>query len=131
MAKMSLGWSIRGGFDAEKVNPPSFVNSIGKPVGGIWLSPLTETGTEWTDFCKKEGIDSFLRDNTVYPVEVERNGLYGFRSEPSKEKIERIMKDDAYHGFYVRKVFSGWDVSTVWVKSLDDIEFLTGEELAS
>lgn len=130
MAKMTLAWSIRGGFDSKKVESPAGVNSAGKPFGGIWLSPITKTGSEWTDFCRKEEMDSFLRNNVLYHVQVERKGLYGFRTMPTKKKMEKILQDDAYRGFYVKNVYSSWDVPTVWVKSLEDIEFLLEEAFA-
>lgn len=130
MAKMTLGWSVRGGFDLDKVEAPTGVNSVGKPFGGIWLSPLTDTGTKWIEYCQKEEMDSFLRNNVIYEVQVERKGLYGFRTEPTKEKMMKILEDDSYRGFYVKDIYIGWDVPTVWVKSIDDIEFLMKEEIA-
>jgi len=128
---MTLGWSLCGGFDAKRVSEPTGVNAFGKPMGGIWLSPLTENGTEWTDFCKIEGMNSFLRKVVLYQVTVPKRGLYCFRSEPTEKKIEKILQDDSYRGFYIKNIYSGWDVPTVWVKSLSDVTFLGEQEMVS
>lgn len=131
MKTMKLGWSLCGGFNAKRVSEPTGVNAFGKPMGGIWLSPFTETGTEWTDFCKIEEMNFFLQNAVVYPVTVDKKGLYCFRSEPTPKKVEKILKDDSYRGFYIKNVYSGWDVPTVWVKSLSDITFLKEQEMVS
>lgn len=128
MDLLNLGWSVHGEMKASLLNKPSGVNSIGKPLGGIWLSPLSKTGTEWTDFCRMEEMHSFLRGNKIYAVSVRNKHLVEFTSEPSKDEIERVLADDTCRGFYIDDVIMGWDVRTVWVKSLADIEFHSEEE---
>lgn len=128
MRKMKLGWVLCGEFDEDKVVEASYVNSAGKPSGGIWLSPLTETGSMWSDFCKKEGMNGFLRHHHLCEVEVIKKGIHRFRSRPTKKKIEQIMMDSTKTGFFVPVVYDLWDVPTVWLKDASALTILRKKE---
>lgn len=44
---LPFGMTIKNAFDEEAVVTKHFANSVNKPVGGLWLSPIAEGKSEW------------------------------------------------------------------------------------
>ncbi|WP_442638111.1 hypothetical protein [Rossellomorea marisflavi] len=127
MYPTEYGTLLRSKFSEEEITPFSYINSHNKPTGGVWLSPLSESGSEWTDFCRKE-IPDFLKRATLYKMKVDMSKILIFNQEPKKEEIEAFMKNEAYLGFFLNQNCDIWDVRSLWLKDNRAIIEILGEE---
>lgn len=115
-------------FDPERIEKDGFINSVGKPTGGIWLSPVTDNQSEWERFCAEE-LEGRLRYTYVYNVELTFEGIKVFHAPPSIKELEKVMDNTACAGFYLKGIHPKWDVQSLWLK--DDRNILSMKEKGS
>ena len=112
---LTFGMTIKNAFDEEAVVTKHFANSVNKPVGGLWLSPIAEGKSEWVRFCEKEMPD-WIRNSYHYEVELTFDGIRIFTAPPTKDEMQALLSDNECNGFFVIGVHTGRDVQSLWVK---------------
>lgn len=123
---LTFGMTTKNRFEATHIDTKHFANSLNKPVGGLWLSPIAEGKSEWVRFCEKEMPD-WIRGSYHYEVKLTFDGIRLFTAPPTRDEMEAVLGDNECNGFFVIDVHAGWDVQSLWVKDSRNIKEIAGK----
>lgn len=122
---LTFGMTLKRAYEEEMVSVNHLVNSINKPIGGLWLSPMEQGKSEWVRFCEKEMPD-FIGGSYHYEVQLTFDGIRIFTEPPTQDEMQLIVRDNECNGFFLIGVHSGWDVQSLWVKDTRNFKGITG-----
>lgn len=117
-----FGLVTRSKFNKNEVEG-MHINSLNKPTGGLWLSPMVQDTSEWVRFCQKE-MEERLIECAFYEAKLSLDNVKLFSSPPTKDELMAIKNDESCAGFFLTGIHPGWDVQTLWMKDDRNIKKL-------
>lgn len=117
---LQFGMTTKTPFDRTALEYSS-INAVGKPTGGIWLSPMAGEVSEWVRFCRKEMPDWIHRAHH-YEVWLNFEGIRCYTEPPTKEELLQLLQDTECKGFFLIGIHSNWDVQSLWLKDASSFE---------
>ena len=119
-AVLTFGMTTKQRFNEKEIGTRHILNSLNKPMGGLWLSPMADEKSEWVRFCEKEMPD-WIRGSYHYEVSLTFDNIRIFTKPPLKDEMEAIVSDNECNGFFVIGVHRDWDVQSLWLKDSRNI----------